>query len=46
MITSDIEIADLIQDADGPEIAVTNLIKQALLNGGLDNVTAVLIEVD
>ena len=46
MITSDIEIADLIQDADGPEIAVTNLVKQALLNGGLDNVTAVLIEVD
>ncbi|MBP95296.1 protein phosphatase [Candidatus Poribacteria bacterium] len=46
MITSDLEIADLIQDADGPEIAVTNLVKQALFNGGLDNVTAVLIEVD
>ncbi len=46
MITSDIEIANIIQKANKLETAVADLVKEALHNGGLDNITVVLVEID
>ena len=46
MITSDLEIADLIQTAETLDASASNLVQKALENGGMDNVTVVLVEIE
>ena len=46
MITSDLEIADLIQTAETLDASASNLVQKALENGGMDNVTVVLVAIE
>ena len=46
MITSDLEIAALIQTAETLDAGASNLVQKALENGGMDNITVVLVEIE
>ena len=46
MITSDLEIAALIQTAETLDTGASNLVQKALENGGMDNITVVLVEIE
>ena len=46
MITSDLEIAALIQMAETLDTGASNLVQKALENGGMDNITVVLVEIE